>query len=72
MLVMTNLTITVDDDVLKRARLWALQEHTSVNALRRDALEVYAGGTRLCRGALKIISAIEDPIVIAKFMAHLA
>ncbi|MGH8472538.1 MAG: ribbon-helix-helix protein, CopG family, partial [Gammaproteobacteria bacterium] len=40
---MTNLTITVDDEVLKRARLRALQEDTSVNALLRDALEAYAG-----------------------------
>lgn len=40
---MTNLTITVDDGVLKRARLRALQENTSVNALLRDALEAYAG-----------------------------
>ncbi len=40
---MTNLTITVDDEVLKRARLRALQEDTSVNALLRDTLEAYAG-----------------------------
>lgn len=40
---MTNLTITVDDEVLKRARLRALQENTSVNALLRDTLEGYAG-----------------------------
>jgi hypothetical protein len=40
---MTNLTITVDDEVLKRARLRALQENTSVNAFLRDTLEAYAG-----------------------------
>jgi plasmid stability protein len=40
---MTNLTITVDDEVLKRARLRALQEDTSVNAMLRDTLEAYAG-----------------------------
>ena len=40
---MTNLTISVDDEVLKRARLRALQEDTSVNALLRDTLETYAG-----------------------------
>jgi hypothetical protein len=38
-----NLTITVDDDVLKRARLRALQEDTSVNAVLRSFLEAYAG-----------------------------
>lgn len=40
---MTNLTITVDDEVLKRARLRALQEDTSVNAMLRDTLDAYAG-----------------------------
>ena len=40
---MTNLTITVDDEVLKRARLRALQEDTSVNALLKDTVETYAG-----------------------------
>ena len=40
---MTDLTISVDDEVLKRARLRALQEDTSVNALLRDTLETYAG-----------------------------
>jgi hypothetical protein len=38
-----NLTITVDDDILKRARLRALQEDTSVNAVLRSFLEAYAG-----------------------------
>ena len=38
-----NLTITVDDQVLKRARLRALQEGTSVNAVLRECLEAYAG-----------------------------
>ncbi|MBI4861347.1 MAG: hypothetical protein HY815_13980 [Candidatus Riflebacteria bacterium] len=40
---MANLTITVDDDLLKRARIRALQQGTSVNALLRDYLTSYAG-----------------------------
>jgi hypothetical protein len=40
---MTNLTITVDEQVLKRARMRALQEDTSVNAVLRDYLEEYSG-----------------------------
>lgn len=40
---MANLTITVDDEALKRARLRALEQGTSVNALLRDYLESYAG-----------------------------
>jgi plasmid stability protein len=40
---MANLTITVDDEVLKRARLRATEQGTSVNAVVRDYLEQYAG-----------------------------
>lgn len=36
---MANLTISIDDEVLKRARLRALREGTSVDALLRDYLE---------------------------------
>jgi plasmid stability protein len=39
-----NLTLSVDDDLLKRARMRALQEGTSVNALVREYLERFAGG----------------------------
>ena len=38
-----NLTINVDPEVLKQARLRALQENTSVNAVLRAYLESYAG-----------------------------
>lgn len=37
-----NLTITVDGEILKRARIRALEEDTSVNAVLRDHLEAYA------------------------------
>jgi hypothetical protein len=37
------LTVVIDDDVLKRARIRALQEGTSVNAVVRARLEAYAG-----------------------------
>ena len=40
---MANLTITVDGETVKRARIRALEEGTSVNALLRDYLEAYAG-----------------------------
>ena len=41
-----NLTIVVDDDTLKRARIRAIQENTSVNAVLRDYLTAYAGADR--------------------------
>ena len=37
-----NLTIVVDDDTLKRARIRAIRENTSVNALIREYLAAYA------------------------------
>ncbi len=39
---MTNLTLTIEAEVLKRARIRALEEDTSVNALVREFLESYA------------------------------
>jgi hypothetical protein len=41
---MTNLTITIDEETLQRARLRALEQGTSVNALLREHLEAFAGG----------------------------
>jgi len=40
---MANLTITVDGHLLKQARMRALEDGTSVNALLRTYLERYAG-----------------------------
>jgi DNA invertase Pin-like site-specific DNA recombinase len=54
---MTNLTITVDAQTLKRARVRALEEGTSVNAVLRDYLESYAGVSREQREALQRILA---------------
>ncbi len=39
---MANLTITIDNEILRRARLRALEQHTSVNALLRDYLDAFA------------------------------
>jgi len=40
---MANLTIAVDKELLKRARIKAIEEGTSVNAVLRDHLEWYVG-----------------------------
>ena len=40
---MTNLTLSINDELLKRARIRALEQDTSVNALVRDYLEDLAG-----------------------------
>jgi plasmid stability protein len=43
--VVANLTIAVDDTVLKKARLRAVQHGTSVNAVLREYLEQYSGAS---------------------------
>jgi plasmid stability protein len=40
---MANLTITIDADLLRRARIRAAQEGTSVNAVLRAHMESWAG-----------------------------
>ena len=40
---MANLTLVIDDDLLRRARVRALEQGKSVNALVRDYLETFAG-----------------------------
>lgn len=40
---MANLTVSIPDDVLRKARIRALEHRTSVNAVVRDYLERYAG-----------------------------
>jgi plasmid stability protein len=47
----SNLTLAIDDEVLKRARIRALEQGTSVNAVVREYLEIYAG-IELGRGVL--------------------
>lgn len=43
---MANLTITVDDQLLRRARIRAVETGTSVNAVLREFLESWAGEDR--------------------------
>lgn len=56
---MANLTLTIEEDLLLRARMRALQQGVSVNSLVRDWLERYAtdDGQR---------SATEEIIAIAR------
>ena len=43
---MANLTLTIDDDLLLKARQRALAENTSVNAVVREYLFKYAGDSK--------------------------
>lgn len=54
---MANLTIALDDDVLRRARVRAAQQGTSVNAVLRAELVRYAnagGGERAAEEFLAV------------------
>jgi plasmid stability protein len=51
---MTNLTLTIDDELLKRARIRALEQDTSVNALVREYLEGLAGQAK-GQDAIKVV-----------------
>ena len=43
---MANLTITIDEATLKKARIRALEQNTSVNRILSQYLEAYAGVSR--------------------------
>ena len=44
---MPNLTLAIDADLLQRARIRAVREGTSVNAVVRDYLRAYAGSAEV-------------------------
>lgn len=57
---MTNLTITVEADVLRRARIRALEEDDSVNAYLRRCLHVYVNEQSQAYAAVEQIKRLLD------------
>lgn len=57
---MTNLTLTVEEDVLRKARIRALELGTSVNALVRDYLRQLAGRSTAAEGVAEFLAATKD------------
>ena len=57
---MANLTLSIDDALLQRARQAALRENTSVNALVRDFLERYVDARTRRLQALAAFEAVAD------------
>ncbi|MBW2263943.1 MAG: hypothetical protein JRG91_18435 [Deltaproteobacteria bacterium] len=55
---MANLTVTIEDEVLMKARMRALEQGTSVNALLRDYLRAYASE--------EVTRAMDDLVKLAK------
>jgi plasmid stability protein len=58
---MVNLTLVIDERLLKRARVRALEQDTSVNALVRDYLTEYVGGDRHREGIAGFL-ALTEPV----------
>lgn len=56
---MTNLTLTVEEDVLRRARGRALELGTSVNALIRGYLDQLAGKSTAAEGVAEFLQATQ-------------
>jgi len=50
-----SLTIAVDEELLRRARIRALEQGTSVNAVIRGFLESYAGGEGERRARARLV-----------------
>jgi plasmid stability protein len=50
-----NLTLTIDADVLRRARIRAIHNGTSVNAVVRDFLESFAGQSEQLEARLRFV-----------------
>ncbi|MGH8896549.1 MAG: hypothetical protein ACRDZ4_05855 [Egibacteraceae bacterium] len=56
---MANLTLMIDEEVLRRARIRALERGTSVNVVVREFLEGY-GGTEREQEALRAFGELAD------------
>lgn len=59
---MANLTLTIDDEVLRRARLHAIERGTSVNALVREYLEGIARTDAELRSIVEGIDSVADAV----------
>jgi hypothetical protein len=57
---MANLTLTIDDEILKRARLHAIERGTSVNALVREYLEGIVQSTSELESIIEGIDSVAD------------
>jgi hypothetical protein len=55
---MANLTISVNEETLKRARMRALEENRSVNAVLARYLEEYAGESAVRRRRQEALEAL--------------
>jgi hypothetical protein len=55
---MTNLTLAIDEQILQRARIRAMQRGTSVNALVRDYIARLAGESEAADGVAEFLQIV--------------
>ena len=53
---MGNLTLAIDEDLLRRARVWAVDQGTSVNAVVRELLAGYAATDRTTSARRRLVA----------------
>jgi plasmid stability protein len=56
---MTNLTLAVNEETLRKARIRAMERGTSVNALVRDYLSRLAGESQAAEGVAEFQAAVD-------------
>ncbi len=59
---MANLTLSVEDDLLKQCRLYAVQHDTSVNAMVREFLESLVDRSKERAAAVAELNRIADDL----------
>lgn len=57
---MANLTLSLDDELLQKAREAAVREHTSVNALVREYLKQYVNARERRLRALDVLDLLAE------------
>jgi len=56
----SNLTLSIEEDILRRARIRALEQGTSVNSVVRDFLASYAGVEDELRARASFVALSEE------------
>jgi hypothetical protein len=65
---MTNMTIAVDDQLLRAARIKAVQQGTSVNEVCRQAIEAFAQGAGDAQARIARIKALAKKVKTVDYL----
>lgn len=62
---MANLTLSIDDDLLRRARMRALELDTTVNSMVREYLEGIAGESPVKQALSEFLDMTDDVLAVS-------